>query len=61
MEVGEGHFGVHIVDAVVRFLVKFAFVHIEDIYWRVGLAFGIKIQLLLSSQYVYVIMNWEFE
>jgi len=61
MEVGEGHFGVHIVDTLVRFLVKFAFVHIVDTHWRVGLAFEIKLKFLLFSQYVYVIMNWESE
>jgi len=61
MEVGEGHFGVHIVDTLVRFLVKFAFVHIVDTHWRVGLAFEMKLQLLLFSQYIYVIMNWECE
>ena len=61
MEVGEGHFGVHIVDTLVRFLVKFAFVHIVDTHWRVGLAYENKLQLLLYSQYIYVIMNCEFE
>ena len=61
MEVGEGHFGVHIVDTLLRFLVKFAFVHIVDTHWSVGLAYENKLQLLLYSQYIYVIMNCEFE
>ena len=57
MEVGEGHFDVHIVDKLVKFLVKFAFVHIVDTHCGVSLAFEIKLQLLLSSQYIFVIMN----
>ena len=46
MEVGDGHFDVHIVDTLVKFLVKFAFVHINfvETHWRVGLAFEIKLQ-----------------
>jgi len=56
MEVGEGHFGVHIVDTLVRFLVKFAFVHIVDTHWRIGLAYEIKLQLLLHSQCIYILL-----
>ena len=56
MKVGEGLFSAHIVDTLVRFLMKFAFVHIVDTHWRIGPAYEIKLQLLLHSQCIYILL-----